>query len=105
MLKFRPYSTLVCLMAIYMFTTLTYTLWPVSSPNKILGFLVFFNVLCIFCMHITKKKIIILVISIGVMGWAFINTVNVFSYISDGIYFLISILLLVEIDSELSQNS
>lgn len=104
MFKIRPYSTLVSLMAIYMFTTLTYTLWPVSSPNKIIGFLIFFNALCIYCMNLTKKKVMILLISMSVVSWALINTNNLFSYISDGIYFLIAILLLTEIDNEFSKN-
>ena len=104
MFKFKPYTTLVSLMAIYMFTTLTYTLWPVNSPNKIIGFLVFFNVLCVYCMHLTKKKIVILLISMSVVVWSFINTINMFSYISDGIYFLIAILLLMEIDNEFSKK-
>ena len=104
MFKIRPYSTLVSLMAIYMFTTLTYTLWPVSSPNKIIGFLIFFNALYIYCMNLTKKKVMILLISMSVVSWALINTNNLFSYISDGIYFLIAILLLTEIDNEFSKN-
>ena len=40
----------------------------------------------------------------SVVVWSFINTINMFSYISDGIYFLIAILLLMEIDNEFSKK-
>ncbi len=104
MFRIKPYNTLVCLMAIYMFTTLTYTLWPVSSPNKIIGFLIFFNVVWIYCEYLTKNKVFILFIATFVVGWAFINTENPFGYMSDAIYLLISILLLTEVDSNFSKN-
>lgn len=104
MFKIKPYNTLVCLMAIYMFTTLTYTLWPVSSPNKIIGFLIFFNVIWIYSKHLTKKKAIIMFIAIFIVGWSFINSPNPFRYVSDAIYLLISILLLMEIDNDFSKN-
>ena len=105
MFKIKPYNTLVCLMAIYMFTTLTYTLWPVSSPNKIIGFLIFFNVVWIYCKHLTKNKVFILFIATFVVGWSFINTANPFGYMSDAIYLLISILLLKEVDSDFSKRA
>lgn len=104
MFKIKPYNTLVCLMAIYMFTTLTYTLWPISSPNKIVGFLIFFNVVWIYCNNLTKKKAIILFISTFIVGWSLINSSNPFGYVSDAIYLLISILLLTEVDSDFSKK-
>lgn len=102
--KIKPYNTLVCLMAIYMFTTLTYTLWPISSPNKIVGFFIFFNVVWIYCKHLTTKKAIILFITTFIVGLSFVNSANSFGYISDAIYLLISILLLIEIDNDFSKN-
>lgn len=105
MFKIKPYSILVCLMAIYMFTTLTYTLWPISSPNKIVGFLIFFDVVCIYCMQLTKKKVIVLFISVFIVGWSLINSSNPFGYVSDAVYFLISILLLMEVDSDFSKKN
>lgn len=104
MFKIKPYNSLVCLMAIYMFTTLTYTLWPVSSPNKIVGFLIFFNAVWIYCRHLTKKKAIILAITTFIVGLSFVNLSVSLGYISDAIYLLISILLLMEIDNDYSQN-
>lgn len=104
MFKIKPYNTLICLMAIYMFTTLTYTLWPVSSPNKIVGFLIFFNVVWIYCRHLTKKKAIILFVTTFIVGLSFINSPDPFGYVSDAIYLLISILLLTEIDNDISKN-
>ena len=104
MFKIKPYNTLVCLMAIYMFTTLTYTLWPVTAPNKIIGFLIFFNIVWIYCQHLTKKKTIILLMTSFVVGLSFVNTPNPFRYLSDAIYLLISILFLTEIDIDFSKN-
>lgn len=104
MLKIKPYNTLVCLIAIYMFTTLTYTLWPISSPNKIMGFLIFFNVIWIYCKHLTKRKFVILFFSILIVSFSFVHSQNPFKYISDAIYLLISILLLMEINNEYSKN-
>lgn len=104
MFKIKAYNTIVCLMAVYMFTTLTYTLWPISSPNKIVGFLLFFNVVWIYCAHLTKKKIIVLFIALLVVGWSLLNSTTPFGYISDAIYLLISILLLMEIDNDFSKK-
>lgn len=104
MFKIKSYNALVCLMAIFMFTTLTYTLWPISSPNKIVGFLIFFNVVWIYCTHLTRKKVIVLLVSTFIVGWSLINSSNLFGYVSDAIYLLIAILLLMEIDNDSSKN-
>lgn len=96
----KLYKTLVCLIAVYMLTTLTYTLWPISSPNRIIGFLIFFNVLLIYCRSLTRKKALLLVASCGIVAISLFGSSDNFSYISDGIYLLIAILLLMELTED-----
>lgn len=98
MLKLNPYNSLIILISTYMLTTLTYTLWPISSPNRIIGFLIFFNVLLIYCMRLTKKKCFILFLLLVVVCWSLINTERVFEFATDAVYLLISILLLIELN-------
>lgn len=100
MLKINIYKTLVYLLIIYMFSTLTYTLWIISSPNKAIGFLIFCNVIWIYCKRMTIKKIIILLYSLSPVVWSVFQSSNIFSYMADGIYLIITILLLMELRSK-----
>lgn len=105
MSKINPYKTLVYLLVIYMFTTLTYTLWIVSSPNKIIGFLIFCNVFWLYCKHITTKKVIILLFSLTPIGWSLLFSNNILNYLSDGIYLLVTIFLIVELNNNYFLNA
>lgn len=96
------YKTLIYLLTMYMFTTLTYTLWSqiTKSPNKIIGLLIFCNILIIYFNNITLKKIMIFFLTFSVVMIAILQTSNKNSYISDGIYFIITIFLLTELNNK-----
>lgn len=44
-LKLTGINLLVHLILLYTVTTLSYTLWPIDAPNKVVGILIFLNVL------------------------------------------------------------
>ena len=56
MFKIDRYKSLVHLILLYTVTTLSYTLWPIDAPNKVVGILIFLNVLWVYCDQLNVKN-------------------------------------------------
>lgn len=91
----NSYSLLNKLILLYTITTLSYTLWPLASPNRIVGFMIFFCVLWMYCLRMDRKKLIIL-FACGVLAvFSMLLAVDLSRNITDAIYWILTIMLFV----------
>ena len=84
-------------MVIFTFTTLSYTLWPISSPNRIVGMLIFVAMLIIFLNKLDRKKAILLLICFMMTVWTVLNATQLSRNLTDAIYWVITILMLYDL--------
>ena len=93
---FDPYKILIILIAIFTFTTLSYNLWPISSPNRVVGFFIFFDLLLIIIEEETLSKIQIglLIESFLLALMTFIGCTDFSQNLTDAIYWLTTMMML-----------
>ena len=96
-MKINKYGLLTSLMVIFTFTTLSYTLWPISSPNRIVGMLIFVAMLIIFLNKLDRKKAILLLICFMMTVWTVLNATQLSRNLTDAIYWVITILMLYDL--------
>ena len=84
------------LIAIFLFTTLSYNFWPISSPNRIIGFFIFFDLLLIIFEEETLSKIQIglLAESFFLTLMTFLDCTNLSQNLTDAIYWLTTMMML-----------
>ena len=99
-LKSKPYSftsyrVFIFLITIYMLTTLSYNLWPISTPNRVVGFFIFADVLWMVASQkgINKHQITILLLSSLICLITFAFASNYSRNLTDAIYWLTTMLL------------
>lgn len=99
----KKYDLFIDLIVLYCFTTLTYTLWPISSPNMIVGILMFIVVLWIGLTDLSKKRFVLYFTVLFLFIFSFLFCENYSRNLTDGIYWIISIILMNKISNRGAQ--
>lgn len=96
MIQIDKYSLLIKLMILFMISTLSYDLWPISSPNRVIGLLIFLCIIWICCGRLENRKFIILFVACIFIVWTFLVSEDYSRNFTDCIYWLTTILFLIE---------
>ena len=95
--KLNPYRAFIQLISIYMFTTLSYTLWPISSPNRIIGFFIFIDVILMTILVNNKHQVSILASTVLFSLVSFIFAKDYSRNLTDAIYWVTTMLIFAAI--------
>ena len=97
MFKIDRYKSLVHLILLDTVKTLSYTLWPIEAPNKVVGILIFLNVLWVYCDQLNVKKLIIAGMAISCVMIAIVQASSFYLNLTDSIYYLVGVFLLASL--------
>lgn len=92
--RIRPYRLLIQFICIYLLTTLSYRLWPVASPNRLIGYCISAClILIVASKKIRKNTISILLGGILIVILGFVYTEDVNRHITDAVYWIVTIIV------------
>ena len=102
--KINPYIFFVVLTALYMFTTLSIRLWPIESPNRIVGFFILADLAWIVLKKNKKRQMILLFGCLALVFYSFLFARDLSRNLTDSVYWLSTMMVLFVIENRRRLN-